>query len=36
VIADRASRKKILIAAYLLRFGLPMLFPFITTVVFQN
>jgi MFS transporter, NRE family, putaive nickel resistance protein len=32
VIADRISRKKILIAADLLRFGLLALFPFITTV----
>ncbi|MBC7909289.1 MAG: MFS transporter [Pyrinomonadaceae bacterium] len=32
VIADRLSRKKILIAADLLRFGLLALFPFITTV----
>src|SRR5919199_4829657 len=32
VIADRASRKKILIAADLLRFSLLALFPFITTV----
>lgn len=32
VIADRASRKKILIAADLLRFGLLALFPFITSV----
>jgi MFS transporter, NRE family, putaive nickel resistance protein len=32
VITDRASRKKILIAADLLRFGLPTLFPFITTI----
>jgi NRE family putative nickel resistance protein-like MFS transporter len=32
VIADRASRKKILIAADLLRFGLLALFPFINTV----
>jgi MFS transporter, NRE family, putaive nickel resistance protein len=32
VIADRTSRKKILIAADLVRFGLLALFPFITTV----
>src|SRR5216684_4512785 len=32
VIADRVSRKKILIAADLVRFGLLALFPFITTV----
>jgi len=32
VIADRVSRKKILIAADILRFGLLALFPFITTV----
>src|SRR5713226_8532163 len=32
VIADRASRKKILIAADLIRFGLLALFPFITAV----
>src|SRR5215213_5300353 len=32
VIADRVSRKKILIAADTLRFGLLALFPFITTV----
>ena len=32
VIADRVSRKKILIAADVLRFGLLALFPFITTV----
>jgi len=32
VFADRASRKKILIAADVLRFGLLALFPFITTV----
>jgi len=32
VIADRVSRKKILIAADLIRFGLLALFPFITTV----
>src|SRR5215213_725900 len=32
VIADRASRKKILIAADILRFGLLALFPFVTTV----
>src|SRR5215207_2735346 len=32
VIADRASRKKILIAADVLRFGLLALFPFVTTV----
>ncbi|MDQ3252405.1 MAG: MFS transporter, partial [Acidobacteriota bacterium] len=32
VIADRVSRKKILIAADLIRFGLLALFPFVTTV----
>ena len=32
VIADRASRKRILIAADIIRFGLLALFPFITTV----
>ena len=32
VIADRSSRKKILIAADLLRFGLLALFPFVTAV----
>src|SRR6266850_8386032 len=32
VIADRASRKKVLIAADLVRFGLLALFPFITQV----
>lgn len=32
VIADRASRKKILVAADLIRFGLLALFPFITSV----
>src|SRR5215207_8304972 len=32
VIADRVSRKKILIAADVIRFGLLALFPFITTI----